>query len=168
MTKRFTKEQQREKARLRTRAWHQKFRTKAPKLYRAWRRACKERQVKAGNWGSEKMMLRNALARAKRHGLPFEISLEDIVVPEYCPVLGIKLSTNWGGRFTSNSPSLDRIKPSLGYIPGNVIVISCRANTLKRDATPKELRLLAEFYTGLEKRHAKSKTVKATGTEDDI
>jgi hypothetical protein len=43
------------------------------------------------------------------------------------------------------SPSLDRIKPELGYVPGNIQVISARANVMKNDATPEELLAFANW-----------------------
>ena len=36
-------------------------------------------------------------------------------------------------------PSLDRIIPTKGYIPGNIAVISQRANCIKSDATSEEI-----------------------------
>ncbi|WP_145960516.1 hypothetical protein [Novosphingobium meiothermophilum] len=54
------------------------------------------------------------------------------------------MTGNKGGG--ANSPSLDRIEPELGYVPGNTIVISNRANRLKSDATIDELRAIASFY----------------------
>lgn len=45
-----------------------------------------------------------------------------------------------------NSPSLDRIKNDAGYIKGNVVVVSHRANRMKGDSTPEELRRLSDFY----------------------
>lgn len=65
-------------------------------------------------------------------------------LPDICPVLGIKLSL---GRITGHacSPSFDRINPKYGYIPGNVQVISSRANSIKSDATPSELMQVALF-----------------------
>ena len=66
-------------------------------------------------------------------------------VPEFCPVLGIKLVPyNNGSGFHIDSPSLDRIKPELGYIKGNVRVISNRANLLKNNATVEELEKVLE------------------------
>lgn len=97
-------------------------------------------------------MLYNAHARAKKAGVPFTITAADIIIPTHCPVLGIplfpKLGKQGGGE---NSPSLDRVRPEKGYVPGNVIVISNRANRLKSDATVKELRDIASFYATLRK-----------------
>ena len=38
-----------------------------------------------------------------------------------------------------------RINPSLGYIKGNVQILSNRANRLKNNATASELSLIADF-----------------------
>jgi hypothetical protein len=71
---------------------------------------------------------------------------KDVSVPDVCPVLGIPLKVVSGKGFTDNSPSLDRIVPSLGYVPGNVVVISMRANRIKSDASLAELKKIVEFY----------------------
>lgn len=83
-------------------------------------------------------------SRAKRAGIKFEIDIIDIVVPEYCPILGIKLNWNFGkgSGYHYDSPSLDKIIPELGYIKGNVRVISSRANLLKSNAYVEELELI--------------------------
>lgn len=92
-----------------------------------------------------KSMWINARSRAKRRGLEFTISESDISVPTQCPVLGIEIKVGQGNP-TDNSPTLDRIDTSRGYVPGNVSVISYRANRIKNDSTPEELRLLADHY----------------------
>jgi hypothetical protein len=87
-------------------------------------------------------MLAVAKYRSKRDSIPFSITVDDIIVPETCPLLGIKLYRGSTSK-NDNSPSLDRKVNSIGYIPGNVWVISRKANTMKNDATPEELRSLA-------------------------
>lgn len=78
--------------------------------------------------------------RAGHIGAPFDLTPEDIVVPEVCPVLGIPIEGGEGRRKNNpNSPSVDRIVPELGYVRGNVRVISNRANLLKSNATVAEL-----------------------------
>lgn len=84
-----------------------------------------------------------AKSRARKDGLDFNLELSDIYVPKLCPVLGIPMFKATG-RNKSNSPSLDRIVASLGYVKGNIWVISNRANTIKNDATVEELELVAK------------------------
>jgi hypothetical protein len=96
-------------------------------------------------------MWEGAKKRAKRKGEVFALSLDDIPqIPETCPVLGIRLCANEKSGPIDSSPSLDRLNPALGYIPGNVRVISNRANRLRSDATASELALLAEDSRKLE------------------
>lgn len=89
-------------------------------------------------------MLKDAKRRAQRDGVPFNLSVEDVVIPTHCPVLGLLL-TKGRGRAKAASPSLDRIVPALGYVPGNIAVISNRANTIKNDATAIELFSVAKY-----------------------
>lgn len=88
-------------------------------------------------------LLNHAKIRAKRKGVPFAITKEHVSVPDFCPVLGIPILHNTRGGFNPNSASIDRIIPALGYVPGNVVVISLRANLLKRDGTAEELAKIA-------------------------
>jgi len=94
--------------------------------------------LKAHDWNrgrdARSPMWSRAKYRAKQKGLEFNITKEDIIIPDTCPLLGTPME----------SPSLDRIDSSKGYIKGNVWVISNRANTLKNDATLSELKLLVE------------------------
>jgi len=59
-------------------------------------------------------------------------------------VLGIKLHKAVGV-FAHHSPSLDRVVPNLGYVKGNVHVISWRANSLKKNATIEELEKIIQY-----------------------
>ena len=81
----------------------------------------------------EKFLWKSAKKRAKEKGLAFDIDVSDIIIPDVCPILGMKLVIGNSVKERENSPSLDKILPELGYVKGNVQVISFRANTLKRD-----------------------------------
>lgn len=94
-------------------------------------------------------IFRGARRRAKERGIPFSISAEDVVVPDKCPVLGLTLEISGGNHASELSPTLDRIENVLGYVKGNVLVISWRANRLKSNATIEELQLIAAFYSAL-------------------
>ena len=90
-------------------------------------------------------ILIRAKSRAKLSGIPFNLELSDLELPEYCPVLGIKLNPHQGKKgYFPDSPSLDKIYPNKGYTKGNVRIISQRANLLKNDATIEELQLVID------------------------
>jgi hypothetical protein len=95
-------------------------------------------------------IFRSAKARAKKKGREFSITVEDVVIPDKCPVLGIPLRCATGegpigGSNNWNAPTLDRINNCKGYIVGNVAVISRKANTLKWNGTPEELAAVATY-----------------------
>jgi hypothetical protein len=93
----------------------------------------------------KKYIIRSAKRRALSQGIPFDIDYTDISIPEYCPLLGIKLNKHVGeGKLHDDSPSLDKIIPKLGYIRGNVWVISSKANRIKSNVTIEELELLVK------------------------
>jgi len=90
------------------------------------------------------LWLNSAKSRAKAKGLEFDIVLDDIDFPRYCPLLGIKLDYNAKGAANKKSPSLDRIDNTKGYTKDNVWVISYKANTMKNNASLKELKLFCK------------------------
>lgn len=92
----------------------------------------------------EKVLWLNAKNRAKAKGIPFSITIEDVVVPERCPALGIALSIH-NKHAMDNSPSIDRINPDKGYVPSNIQVISHRANTIKSNASLEDLERITEW-----------------------
>jgi hypothetical protein len=85
----------------------------------------------------------SAKHRARLYGVPFALKPSDIVIPEVCPVLGIRLTVN--GPRRDSTASLDRIVPELGYVPGNVAVVSWRANLLKNNGTADEHQRIAAW-----------------------
>jgi len=90
-----------------------------------------------------------AKARAATAGMPFDIELSDIVIPTHCPYLGIELKVSMSGeRYSSgkpDSPSLDRIDSSKGYVKGNVEVISFRANSIKSNLSLAQVKRFFEY-----------------------
>ena len=82
-----------------------------------------------------------AKQRAKKKKIPFDLDMHDVVIPEKCPFLGTPLKAALG-KLSANSPTLDRIIPELGYVKGNVLVISHRANSAKNDLSLAELQTL--------------------------
>jgi hypothetical protein len=97
-----------------------------------------------GMWIKE--TFRAAQSRARKRGLPFDKEIPALELPDICPVLGIKIIYHGlTGRHYSTSPSLDRIRPELGYVASNVRVISNRANILKNNATLEEMRLIISY-----------------------
>ncbi len=82
--------------------------------------------------------------RAKERGIDFNLDLDDVIIPKICPILKIPLIVGEGNAIP-NSPSIDRIDPSKGYIKGNIQVISYKANTMKSNATEEDLLLFASW-----------------------
>ena len=72
-------------------------------------------------------------------------SWEAVEYPKVCPVLGIELDWGMNGN-QPNSPSLDRIDPTKGYIPGNVMIMSKLANAMKQNATPEQLNQFSRYH----------------------
>ncbi len=98
------------------------------------------------NWLA--VLIRGAKNRAKKKGIPFGINVEDIQIPTHCPIFGTKFAIG-NGETLPNSPSIDRVIPELGYIPGNVILISHRANTIKNHGDGKEHQMIADWLRSL-------------------
>ena len=85
---------------------------------------------------------------ANKSNTPFTVTLKYLIsiAPEVCPVFGEPLL--WATRSKRQqpfSPSLDKICPELGYIEGNVQWLSLRANIMKHNASPIELKQFAEW-----------------------
>ena len=111
----------------------------------------------------------HARARAKRLGLPFDITttyLQSIAGDE-CPIFGTPFI--WGqskkgpGYTLDNGPQLDRIIPELGYVEGNVAFISQRANRIKDNGTMVEHYAIADWIWGQTRAKQKSTTPVSTG-----
>ena len=103
------------------------------------------------NWHAKdprKQMIASAKVRAKRDRVPFELLPTDFEIPKECPVFhcpfefGTRTNHRW-------APTLDKVIPTLGYVKGNVQIISHRANMLKGNATLLELKQLITFLENM-------------------
>ncbi len=121
-------------------AWHHKNREHHNAKIREWGASDKKKNPHKYLWTCAKR-------RSAEDGRPFNITPDDLVVPEICPVFGCKLEFGVK-QYSPVSPSVDCIRPELGYTKGNVAVISHRANTIKQNATPEELRQVAAWLEG--------------------
>ena len=95
-------------------------------------------------------IIRNSKYCAKRRNIEFAIQYTDFELPEFCPILGIKLE--YGSGHDGNAPqhaTLDRIDNTKGYIPGNVMIISRLANAMKNEASFNQLQTFITNYSYL-------------------
>ena len=99
---------------------------------------------------NETRLLNYARRNAKRRGEECSLKLEDIFIPEYCPVFGIKLEPG-SHSHQDCSPSVDRIDSTKGYAKDNIWIISARANRIKNNASIEEIRMLYEALKSLTK-----------------
>lgn len=116
-----------------------------------WRRNNPEAMAKHQKKWMEKDCRRPLFAsakhRAKKDNIPFDLVLEDIPLIDVCPVFNVPFTVSSSN---SKGPShfsrtLDKIIPELGYVKGNVQVISHLANAMKRDATHEQLNQFADW-----------------------
>ncbi len=98
------------------------------------------------NTTEEYKIWHRAKSRAKKLGVEFNIEISDIVIPEVCPVFNTPFDK------TSNdyTYSIDRIDPNKGYIKGNVMIISNKANRIKSDASLSELLRVVDYVKNCE------------------
>lgn len=109
---------------------------------------------KKSNWAREKrydtvrgrlsLLINSARGRALEKELPFNITINDIIPEEHCPILKIKLKWIGSGPRDTNTPTLDKIIPELGYVKGNVRTISWLANLMKSYATIEQAKTFSE------------------------
>ncbi len=94
----------------------------------------------------ERKLLNSAQQRAKVKNLEFNITIDDVLIPDCCPILGVKLITNSNINGGENySASIDRIDPIKGYVRGNIMIMSRLANMMKSTATDDQLLTFADW-----------------------
>lgn len=131
------------------------------RLYKKNREAYLSYSVAYNQQNPERRLWSFARNRARRLNVPFNLIVEDIVIPEFCPALGIRLVPNIGvkGRALAESPNLDRIIPELGYVKGNVQVISHKANMWKANRPWNEWQRFAKWILSLKRPDVKTSMI---------
>lgn len=146
------REENKEYDKQRQKTYWQAHPEKAAERASRWRKKNPQRAKEVGkksyakyiNSHRERELWRKAKDRSEKKNIPFTIQIEDVIIPNVCPILGIKLE--FGKNIpTGSSPSLDRVKPELGYTPDNIVVISHRANMLKSNGNAQEHLKIAKF-----------------------
>jgi hypothetical protein len=86
--------------------------------------------------------------RSKKHNnskYEWNLNFGDLTFPTHCPILSIELDYFAEETHQDNSPSFDRVDSSKGYVTGNVIIVSWRANRIKNNGTAEEHQKIANF-----------------------
>jgi hypothetical protein len=121
---------------------------KSCKIYRARKEVKEKRNNYQRKWRSNNLnweLWYKAKTRSIEQLLPFNIEPSDILIPSHCPILGIELYIT-RNTIGDNSPTVDKIFTELGYIKGNIIVISAKANRIKNNSTIEELEKVYTWY----------------------
>jgi hypothetical protein len=103
-----------------------------------------DKQLKAKAKSPEYLIWYRSKENAKKNKYDFNLEIEDIVIPKYCPLLGVELIFGFDNKESPNYYSIDRINSSKGYIKGNIQIISRLANTMKSNATEEQLITFSE------------------------
>lgn len=137
-------EKNKEKLKLQRAEWRKNNKKHISERGKAYREETKDESQKWRNDNKDKLYFLSLKSRAKRKGLEFNLDENDVLGVTLCPVLGFALVRSLG-RPSWNSPSLDRIDNTKGYIKGNVQIMSYLANAMKRDATDEQLIAFAHW-----------------------
>jgi len=120
--------------------------------HRTQRRQCKEC---SGVEGWAKHLIVAAKQRATRDKVPFNLTFEKDgaylmkSLQKGCPVYGFSFSRK--GSRNDSSASLDKFLPILGYVTGNICIISWKANKIKSDAKCSEdVKAVADWMKSVE------------------
>jgi len=103
-----------------------------------------KQKVTKPEFNAIRQTLNGARKRAKKDGYPFSIVIEDLMpFPTHCPILDVELTYGQNNRYSG--ASLDKIIPELGYVKGNVKIISNKANNMKGDLTVDVMKKMIQY-----------------------
>lgn len=135
--------------------WRQD-RTNRPAVNRKWNASEKAAESKA-RWKAKDpkrawavYATGGAKSRAMLNDIEFGITSDYVksITPDACPVFGTPFVFTGNGKIGPRSATLDRLVPSKGYVEGNVVVISHKANMIKSASTSDDIRKVADWLSG--------------------
>ncbi len=103
---------------------------------------CKKSKIDWRKVPLEKRILNRCKSRAVKLKRDFDLDLSDIIIPEVCPVFKTPFiygHPDW-------TYSIDRIDNRKGYVKGNILIVSNKANRLKNNASIEDLQIIIDFY----------------------
>lgn len=93
--------------------------------------------------------VQNAKRRARKRGLAFALSIEDVLAlakkTQVCPILRVPLVYSRGKGNQQYAASIDRVDNSRGYFPDSIAICSVRANTLKSNCSLRDMIALGHY-----------------------
>lgn len=116
-----------------------------PKGYNTVCKECRKK-VSKRYWETlpiERKTIQRLKSRCIEQNIDFDLEIEDINIPEKCPVFGVEFIEG----DVDYSASIDRIDPTKGYVKNNMQVLSNKANRMKSNATKEELLLFTKWIT---------------------
>jgi hypothetical protein len=120
---------------------------------RAYQAHMNEPEIRAKKAGTLRRLIQSAKFGAKSRGRPFLLTIKDLQsawpADNRCPVFGVEFVV--GLPRSPAKPSIDCVIPELGYVPGNIAVISWRANRLKGNGTVEEFERIAAWLRNRER-----------------
>lgn len=121
------------------------FKEKQKKYWDSNRKHLYQKQRQWRQRHPKKLMLNVIISRAKKKGLDCNLTIEDLLDNQICPVFKTKLMYNRDEKDHKLKASVDRIDNTKGYTKDNIAIISRRANTLKSNGSLKEFKRLVDY-----------------------
>lgn len=96
--------------------------------------------------------VKSARRRTKGKGVPFNLTIDYVesILTDCCPIFNTEFKWIGNKKTLDTSPTLDRIVPALGYVIGNVVVISNKANSIKSAYTAADIFTVASWLQTIE------------------
>jgi hypothetical protein len=131
--------------------WNENNKERVKERNTAYRERTKAEAKAWRDDNKDKLYFLSIKARAAKKGLEFNLEESDVTTVKSCPVFGVALVRS-SKIHSWNSPSVDRIDNTKGYVKGNIQVMSYLANSMKRDATDEQLIIFAEWILRTKER----------------